>query len=349
MSKIVINKRVINSNSDSLYLIGEVGTNFVEISIQKEICYLDAIRELIKEASKCGLNAIKFQAYKSNTIAAKDHPGKKYFDEHYFSSKQFWMRTKEACMDVDIDLILSIFDVENMFELAPICDAIKIASTDINNKSLIEAAAIQGKPILISTGASYLTEIYTAKSWIWEKIGHSNNVAFMHCVSSYPSEASNIGAIRDMKNSNFLLNSVIGYSDHSLSMEPILEAYKIGANIIEKHFTLDKTLKGNDHEHSMVPEDVNNFWKEVEKFRDFYGKGTKDPVTEEVDEIIMGRRYPVYDDYINQGKIIQPSDIKLLKLRVPSLSDFTADRVDEIIGRTTTKEHHRDEIVRKDI
>ena len=350
MQKIVINRSVIDANSSNLYLIAEIGTNFVETwEINKNIdnqylTNISVIEEMVKQAKKCGVSAVKFQAYNADKIASKDHPGREYFLKHSFDA-DFWKKVKDVCDEWDIDFILSIFDVDMMYELGPYVDAIKIASTDINNRYLIESAAIQGKPLVVSTGASNLDDIYKAKRWIKDVIGSSDNVAFLHCVSVYPSSIVTLGAIRYMKNDSLIGNHVIGYSDHSLSMQPVVEAYKIGANIIEKHFTLDKTLKGNDHEHSMTPEDINYLWEEVDKFRGFYVWNRKTPLEGEINEISMGRRYLVYNRNIKEGEQILPGHIKCLKLKEPKSHYLAADKFYDIIGKKSLTDHKEDDII----
>ena len=321
MKEICINKKIIKRDSSDIYLIAEIGTNFVEMDVELE--------KIIKKLKKLGVHAIKFQAYTASKIAQKKHPAYDYFKKHSFDIS-FWEKIADICDSVDIDFILSFFDEEYLHALYNRVAVIKIASTDINNKRLIHNSSLLNKPIIISTGASKKSEIIKAKQWA------KFNTAFLHCVSSYPTETKdlNLGAIKDMM--EFLPFNVIGYSDHSKNINNIFTAYVMGANIIEKHFTIDKNLKGNDHEHSMDYNDIKVFFEKVESFKEVYGKGIKEPVYSEIDEIKYGRRYLVFNKKKKYGEIITDKDIKTLKITQKDLKKkdiLTADKIDEVVGK----------------
>ena len=154
------------------------------------------------------------------------------------------------------------FDIESAKFLNDLMSVFKISSSDITNLPFIDFMCDFGKPIILSTGASYLWEIQEAVDLIEKK---GNELCLMHCVLNYPTpnENANISMIKDISK-NFP-NAITGYSDHTLpeSMDTCLYAWLLGAKIIEKHFTHDKSLPGNDHYHAMDKEDLKLFWNKL--------------------------------------------------------------------------------------
>lgn len=248
------------------YVIAEAGVNHEG--------KMDIARRLIDEAAEAGADAIKFQTYKAETLASRDSPA--YWDttkepttsqyELFRRHDSFWKNEfellKTYCDSAGIAFLSTPFDIESARFLAPLMDAFKISSSDITNKPFIQFICSFHKPILLSTGASWLHEIVEAVEWIEEK---GNKLALLHCVLNYPTEDRNaaLGMIPGLK--RIFPQYVIGYSDHTLPGDMhILElATILGATILEKHFTHDKTLPGNDHYHAMDKNDLRAFYKHL--------------------------------------------------------------------------------------
>ena len=244
------------------YIIAEAGVNH-EGS-------MDLAKRLIDEAAESGANAIKFQTYKADTIASKDSPY--YWDlskeptksQHELFKKydKFWKNEYEQlakyCESSNIEFMSTPFDVDSAKFLNEMMSVFKISSSDITNLPFIEIMCDFGKPIILSTGASYLWEIQEAVDLIEKK---GNELCLMHCILNYPTpnEYANISMIKDISK-NFP-NIITGYSDHTLpeNMDTCLYAWLLGAKIIEKHFTHDKSLTGNDHYHAMDKDDLKLF------------------------------------------------------------------------------------------
>jgi sialic acid synthase SpsE len=245
------------------YIIAEAGVNH-EGS-------MDLAKRLIDEAKEGGADAIKFQTYKAETIASKDSPyywdiNKEPTRSQYQLFKKydsFWKGEyevlKEHCDNVGIDFMSTPFDTASADFLNDLMPVFKISSSDITNLPFIEYQCKFGKPILLSTGASYLWEIQQAVEVI-EKYG--NPLCLLHCVLNYPTpdENAHIGMIKGLMKQ--FPDHVIGYSDHTLPgerMDICYDAWLLGACIIEKHFTHDKSLPGNDHYHAMDKDDLKKF------------------------------------------------------------------------------------------
>ncbi len=248
------------------YVIAEAGVNH-EGS-------MEIARRLIDEAAEGGADAIKFQTYKAATLASKDSPA--YWDtakeptksqyELFKKHDSFWKnefeQLKKYCDTIGIAFLSTPFDVESETFLNDLMDVFKISSSDITNKPFIQYICSFNKPMLLSTGASWLHEIAEAVEWI-EASG--NSLALLHCVLNYPTRDENaaLGMIPALKRT--FPDHVIGYSDHTLPKDmAILEtATLLGARIIEKHFTHDKTLPGNDHYHAMDMRDLRHFYERL--------------------------------------------------------------------------------------
>ena len=250
------------------YVIAEAGVNHegsMEIACR-----------LIDEAVEAGAQAIKFQTYKAATLASRDSPA--YWDtskestqsqyELFCKHDKFWQGEfeilKRHCDSVGIAFLSTPFDVESAIFLNELMEVYKISSSDITNKPFIEFMCDFGKPIILSTGASHLHEIAEAVEWIEAK---GNPLALLHCVLNYPTADRNAGlGMIPALHRHFPRHS-IGYSDHTLpgDMRVLEIATLLGARILEKHFTHDKNLPGNDHYHAMDKEDLKRFWDNMER------------------------------------------------------------------------------------
>jgi sialic acid synthase SpsE len=294
------------------YIIAEAGVNH-EGS-------MELAKRLIDEAVEGGANAIKFQTYKAETIASKDSPSywdlsKEPTDSQYQLFKKydrFWKNEFEAlkrhCDQVGIEFISTPFDVESARFLNDLMDVFKISSSDLNNKPFIEILCSYSKPIILSTGAAYLWEIEQVAGWIEAK---GNVLALLHCVLNYPTEDANanLAMILDLRRQ--FPNNLIGYSDHTLprDMKTLEVATLLGARIIEKHFTHDKTLPGNDHYHAMDKVDLKRFHTRLDTLFQLLGDQRKHPLASEGIARQNARRSLVAARLIPAGKKVESEDV----------------------------------------
>lgn len=294
------------------YLIAEAGVNH-EGS-------MDLAKRLIEEAKEGGADAIKFQTYKAATLAAKDSPS--YWDtskeptrnqfELFSKHDSFWKdefeQLKMHCDRVGIEFLSSAFDMESADFLNPLMDVFKISSSDITNKPFIEYLCGFGKPIILSTGASDLSEIQEAVSWI-EKQG--NKLALLHCVLNYPTldEHANLGMILGLK--MHFPDKIIGYSDHTLpqDMRALEVATLLGARILEKHFTFDKSLPGNDHYHAMDKRDLVSFRERIDELLSMVGQTEVHALAQEKAARKNARRSLVANGFIPKGTRIKAENL----------------------------------------
>ena len=336
------------------FLIAEIGVNFYDIAEKEGISDMDAAKLMIDEAKSCGVDAVKFQSYKAETIASRNSPA--YWDlSEEPTTSQFELFKKfdkfgadeyrelaDYCKDVGIMFLSTPFDFDSVDYLDEFMDIYKISSSDLTNIPFIKYIAGKNKPILLSTGASTMREIKQAVSVIEEV--STVDIAVMHCVLSYPTayEDANLLMIKDLAN-NFP-DYEIGYSDHTKPDEDMVvltTAYNYGATILEKHFTLDKTLKGNDHYHAMDPGDVSIFRKNVEFLSKINGSVNKQPLICESSARKEARRSIVAKKDIKKGEIISRSNITFKR---PGTGISPAE-VDSILGKTASEDICEDTLI----
>jgi sialic acid synthase SpsE len=326
------------------YIIAEAGVNHEG--------NIDLAKRLIDDAKEGGANAIKFQTYKAETLASKDSPP--YWDTSKESTQsqyelfrkydKFWKNEfellKKYCDLADIEFISTPFDIESAKFLNDLMDVFKISSSDITNKPFIEYICQFGKPIILSTGASYLYEIQEAVSWIDK---YKNPLALLHCVLNYPTldENANLGMILGLK--KVFPDKIIGYSDHTLpkDMKTLEIATMLGAVIIEKHFTFDKSLQGNDHYHAMDKDDLKYFNKKLDRIFSLLGRFEKTSLDVEILARKNARRSLVAKRDIPKGKIIEAED---LTFKRPA-SGISPKFIDDVIGKRALVDIKEDEIL----
>ena len=217
----------------------------------------------------------------------------------------------EYCHQVGIDFVSTPFDDDAIEFLDPLVPFFKIASADLNNIPFLRKIGSKGKPVLLSTGASTLGEIDTALDTLTQ--AGCVDVVLLHCILNYPTENKNahLRMIEGLKRA--YPNRVIGYSDHTMpdhSMTSLTMAYALGAIVIEKHFTHDKTLKGNDHYHAMDLCDLVRFTTMTETVHSLLGViDHKRPIAAESISRKNARRSIVLARSVSSGHHLTADDL----------------------------------------
>ncbi len=349
MSNLIkLGSRTITSAS-SPYIIAEIGVNH-EGSIEKA-------KELIELAKAGGADAAKFQSYKANKLASKFSPSywdttkektksqyelfKKYDN---FSENDYQILAK-YCKKLEIEFLSTPFDEEAIEFLDELMPFYKIASADITNIPFLRSIATKEKPIILSTGASTLSEIDKAISTI-QDISDVISIALLHCILNYPTpnKNANLEMISSLK-TNYP-NHIIGYSDHTipdLNMTPLMVAYLKGAVIIEKHFTDNKNLPGNDHYHAMDVNDLKLFKQKLNYLEELIGfETTKKPIKEENISRDNARRSIVAKFNLNKGEELTKDNI-IYKRPGTGISPIYWD---EVLGKKTNKDIKEDMLLK---
>ena len=330
------------------FLIAEIGVNYYDIAKKENLSNMDAAKLMVKEAKDAGCNAVKFQSYKANTIASKNSPA--YWDTNeepttsqYELFKKFdsfgeeeYREIANYCKEIGIMFLSTPFDFDSIDYLDEFMDVYKISSSDLTNIPFIKRIAEKGKDIIISTGASTLDEIKLAIDTI-EKTNEKytngeSGIGIMHCVLS-----------KNLK--DLYPDYEIGYSDHTKPDENMLiltTAYLYGATILEKHYTLDKTLQGNDHYHGMDPDDIRKFNNNIELIKTINGQYNKVPLPCEGESRKQARRSIVADECIKEGTIITED---MLTFKRPG-TGISPSEIANVIGKKAKSDIAEDELIK---
>ena len=327
------------------YIIAEVGVNHE--------CDMDIARKLIDQAAEGGADAVKFQSYKADTLASKDSPAywdttkEKTLSQHELFKKydKFWkeefIQLKDYCDKSNIEFMSTPFDKESAIFLNDIMDVYKISSSDITNKPFIEFLCKFKKPLILSTGASNLDEITDALDWIKP---YNLEVALLHCILNYPTneENANLGMIVDLQNK--FPNNIIGYSDHTLplDMKTLEVATILGCKIIEKHFTHDKSLEGNDHYHAMDKDDLKKYFVLNKRIELITGNMKKIAIETENISRLNARRSLVINQNIKKNTTIT---LNHLTWKRPA-SGICPSEIDKVVGKKTRIDLHEDDLLK---
>ena len=324
------------------FIIAEIGVNH-EGSIEKA-------KRMIDQAKEGGANAVKFQSYKAETLASKNSPA--YWDQTkepttsqfklFKKYDSFWEsefeELKRYCDRVGIEFMSTPFDITSANFLNDIVNVFKISSSDLTNKPFIEHICKFGKPVILSTGASTLEEIKETVSWI---APYKLHLSLLHCVLNYPTpnEDARLKKIEELK--EHFSNHLIGYSDHTLPQEmiPCVSAALLGAKIIEKHFTFDKTLPGNDHYHSMDINDLNKFTSTMNLLDQLFKSDDFDNLKSQHKAILNARRSLVTTKTLKAGTLLKKEH---LTFKRPAFGISPKD-IDLVIGKKLLVDIEEDE------
>ena len=324
------------------YLIAEIGVNHGGD--------LERAKTLIKLAHEGGAHAAKFQTYKADKLASKE-TAPAYWDtneeptstQHELFSKydgfgtEQYLELAEYCNQLGIDFLSTPFDLDAVDDLDSLMPAIKIASADLTNIPLIRKVASKKKPVLLSVGASTHQEIERSVEILLESGAQS--LTLLHCVLNYPTPKDHAQLAQIPVLIEKFGNRVsIGYSDHVRpnpdgSMPAVETAVLAGARVIEKHFTDDKTAKGNDHYHAMNSEDLMRFTEKLQDYKALQGGKELDLQVQQT-AIGNARRRIFVASAISAGEKI--TEEKLIALR--GNQGIEISNWDSVIGKTATRD-----------
>jgi N,N'-diacetyllegionaminate synthase len=281
-TEIKVGNKIISSENP-VFIIAEAGVNHGgDMAVAKK---------LIDVASKAGVDAVKFQTFKTEHLILKGVEKAPYQKETTAKSEsQFEMLKKlevtreqnlelqDYCKKMGVLFLTTPFEEESLDELDELnLPAYKIASTDTTNIPFLKKVAAKGKPIFLSTGMTYMSELELVLNDL-HKI--NKDIVLLQCTANYPiiDEEANLNVLQTFKEK---FKVIVGYSDHTVGVGAAPYAIPMGAKVVEKHFTIDKSLEGPDHKASLSPEELLQFVKEVRKVEKFLGLYEKIPTISE--------------------------------------------------------------------
>ena len=312
---------------------------------------------MIDSAVEAGVNAVKFQTFKAKNVVSQSAEKAKYQKkttggkESQFEMIQKlelsfdnFLKIKEYCDKKGIIFLSTPFDYESVDFLKDLVPLYKIGSGEITNLPFLEYIAQKDKSIILSTGMANLSEIEEAVNVILSNQNCPENNAFppltiLHCTTNYPTpyEEVNLNAMLTLKEAFKL---PVGYSDHTLGIEIPIAAVALGADVIEKHFTLDRNLPGPDHKASLEPDELKTMVKKIRNVEKALGNGIKKPTKNEIETMKVARKSLVAARNIKSGEIIKESDI-IIKRPGTGISPKFKDIV---VGMKATKEIKKDNL-----
>ena len=345
-SQVVLGSRTMTPTSRP-YIIAEIGVNH-EGS-------LDLAKRLIELAKEGGADGAKFQSYKADTLASKHSPA--YWDTSKESTRSQhelfqkydnfepadYAALAEHAKRCGIDFLSTPFDDAAVDYLQPLVPFYKIASADITNTPLLRRVARTGKPVVLSTGASNMDEIRWSVRTLHD--AGATDVVLLHCILNYPCENRNAHVRMITGLAEAFPDYLIGYSDHTVpdpDMTALAVAYSLGAVVLEKHFTHDKTLPGNDHYHAMDVHDLRRFVERMGTIADILGETeAKSPIATEEISRLNARRSIVLARAVRAGQALTEAD---LTYKRPGTGVGPQDW-DRVIGMTVNKDLDDDHVL----
>ncbi len=330
----------------SVFIIAEAGVNHNGS--------IDVAKKLIDVAVDAGADAVKFQTFQSENLVVKSAEKASYqkqntnVDETQFEMlKKYELNFEEHkelfsyCRNKNIIFLSSPFDHESINLLNNLgLKIFKIPSGEITNLPYLRHLGKLKKQIILSTGMSTLDEVRSAVDILVNSGTKKNNITLLHSNTEYPTpfEDVNLKAMITMGNE---LNIDFGYSDHTLGIEVDIAAVAMGANCIEKHFTLDRSFPGPDHKASLEPNQLKNMVSSIRNVELALGNGIKKPSKSEIQNIKIVRKSIVSKTKIKKGDILSEENLAV-KRPGKGLSPMSWD---EVIGSVSTKDYDKDEFI----
>lgn len=331
-------------NRKRVFIIAEAGVNH---NGDIDIAY-----KLIDKAVEAKVDAIKFQTFKSEMVVSKYAQQAEYQKKNTgvtesqlemvkkleLSFKDF-RKLKKYCDKKEIIFLSTPFDLESIEFLNSLeIEIFKIPSGEITNLQYLIKIGQLGKGVILSTGMSNLGEIEKALD-VLRKNG-TDDITVLQCNTSYPTlmEDVNLRAMNTIKEA-FKVN--VGYSDHTLGIEVPIAAVAMGATVIEKHFTIDKNMKGPDHRASLNPDELLEMVRCIRNIEKAVGTGIKRPSKSEEKNIEVARKSIVAKCNIKKGEIF---DEKNITVKRPG-NGISPMKWDEILGKISNKDYVEDEMI----
>ena len=340
---VVVGERKIG-NREACFIIAEAGVNHNGD--------LNRALEMVEAAAEAGADAIKFQTFKSEALVTSHARKAKYQvtntggdgGQLEMLKKLELLRDellviKASCQKHGIIFLSSPFELESALLLKDIgVPAFKVGSGEITNLSFLESLAGYGIPLILSTGMCHLDEVEAAVAAVQ---AHGNPpLALLHCTSAYPAPPHTCN-LRAMESLSMVFGVTVGYSDHTTGWDICLAAVAMGATIIEKHFTMDRTLPGPDHAASLEPGELKKMIQEIRRIESALGSGVKAPTPEELDTRLAARKSLAIARDLQAGCIIL--DEHLVAKR-PGTGIPPSER-HRLVGRTLNKSLVEDTLI----
>jgi N-acetylneuraminate synthase/sialic acid synthase len=295
------------------FVIAEIGANH-----QGD---LDTAKAMFKKAKECGANAVKLQKRDNRSLFTRQ-----MYESHYDSPNAYaatygahrealefgreeYQELQKYAIELDITMFATPYDFESVTFLEELDISLyKIASCDLKNTPLLERVAHTGKPVIVSTGGGTMEDVQRAYDTI---MPINEKLCICQCTASYPAkpEDMNLRVITTLRER--FPDLVIGLSDHQSGISVALVAYVLGARVFEKHFTLNRALKGTDHAFSLEPTGLPKLVRDLQRARLALGDGEKRPLECEMPTLTKAGKKLVAARNLESGHVLVRQDVAL--------------------------------------
>lgn len=312
---------------------------------------LDMAKKLADAAKECGADIVKFQTARLDSLVAKSAPMADYQKRNTGEEKdqkemlkglllsfEEFTELAEYCSQIGITFLSTPFDIESIRFLNNMQDMWKVPSGEITNYPYLVEIGKTGKPVILSTGMAEMGEVRAALK-ILEENG-TKSVTVLHCTTDYPAPVKDVN-LRVMRTLKDALGYPVGYSDHTQGIEVALAAAALGAAVIEKHFTLDKTLPGPDHKASLEPQELKAMVEGIRKVELALGSNEKRPSAAELKNRNVARKSLVAKRRIKTGEILTEDNVTAKR---PG-TGTSPMKWQEVLGTRAIRDFEEDELI----
>lgn len=327
------------------YIIAEAGVNHNG--------RLDLALKLCDAAKECGVDAIKFQTWKTELIIAEGTKMAEYQKNNLNTEEsQFKMlkklelsydqftTIKEYCNKIGIQFLSTADETESLDFLCELgIPFIKLGSGDINNVPYLRYVAGKGIPVILSTGMSSMKDVVLAYDTLKE--AGADDITVLHCTTNYPCPMNEVN-LRSMITIKDTLKCRVGYSDHTMGTEVPVAAVALGAEVIEKHFTLDRNMEGPDHPASLEPHELKEMVRQIRNIETALGNGIKEPNESErkISSVVLKKI--LAKKKIRKGEILSADNLTIKRAE----SGISAEYWDLIVDTEARYDYNIDEPIR---
>ena len=316
---------------------------------------LQIAKQLVNKAVEAGVDIIKFQTFKSEQLVSKAARQAEYQQRNIGNGDegQLAMLKKlelsveehydlmEYCKAQDIRFWSTAFDMESIDFLHTLNMGLwKIPSGEITNYPYLKKIASFHEPIILSTGMCELSDISAALKVLWDEGLRKEQITILHCNTEYPTPYKDVN-LRAMLEIGEKFGVKIGYSDHTQGIEVPIAAVSLGATVIEKHFTLDKTMEGPDHKASLEPEELKAMVSAIRHIEQALGTGHKTISESERKNIEIARKSIVAANPIKKGEILTEEK---LTVKRPG-TGISPMRWNDVLGTVATRDYSEEDMI----
>ena len=330
----------------SVFIIAEAGVNHNGS--------IELAKKLIDVASESGVDAVKFQTFKTENLVSKNAQKADYQKETTDAKESQFDMIKKLELDIETHYeLISYCESKNIMFLSTPFDLdsidlleklklkiFKIPSGEITNLPYLRKIGALEKEVILSTGMATIGEIEDALDILIEAGTLKEKITVLHANTMYPTPMEDVN-LRAMVTIGKTFDVAYGYSDHTLGIEVDIASVAMGATVIEKHFTLDKTMEGPDHKASLEPHELIEMVKVIRNIEKALGSSVKKPTKSETPNIVIARKSIVASSPIKKGDVFTEDN---LAVKRPS-TGINPMRWDEIIGTVAMKDYSCDELI----